>query len=332
MDNDNLHNELIQKVLLGDASEQEAKQLDELLVSDAGVKSLFNEMKKLYDVTEMDKSFYDKLDADKYYNKFIETTEGKEVIPISSESNSNYTFLKIAAAILISVGIGYQFLGSEEVVIVEMAVIETNTIEKTEEHLMDNSDVKLNINSKLTYPKSFSADKRIVELKGEAFFEIEPDSTKPFIVKAGNVRIKVLGTAFNVNANNPDSVVVTVKEGTVKVYLTRQDKGVILTANEKGTVLNTKNLTQANNDNMNYLYWYDGVLTFEDATLDKVVSTMNKVYGINITLANEALSSCRVTASYNNFEASKIFKLLEMTLGLTIEDQQEEIVITGEGC
>ena len=82
--------------------------------------------------------------------------------------------------------------------------------------LPDGSNIYLNRNTILSYQKNFGRDDRNVTLSGEAFFDIAPDTEKPFIVDAGKASVKVVGTSFNVITNNHDSAVeVFVKTGKV---------------------------------------------------------------------------------------------------------------------
>ncbi|MEO6681256.1 MAG: FecR domain-containing protein, partial [Ginsengibacter sp.] len=66
--------------------------------------------------------------------------------------------------------------------------------------LADGSKVWLNAASSIRFPAAFTGDQRNVEITGEVYFEVAHNATKPFIVKANAVDIKVLGTSFNVNA------------------------------------------------------------------------------------------------------------------------------------
>src|SRR5690606_2603405 len=66
--------------------------------------------------------------------------------------------------------------------------------------LPDGSTVLLNNNSSLDFPQQFTGDTREVILKGEAYFDIKPDASRPFIIHTGKVKTRVLGTAFNIRA------------------------------------------------------------------------------------------------------------------------------------
>ena len=94
---------------------------------------------------------------------------------------------------------------------------------KTTILLSDGTKVKLNSETSLRYPEYFSDSVRIVYLKGEAFFEVERDESKPFIVISKGIRTKVLGTSFDIRAY-PDEVELSVGVVEGKVQVTGTDK------------------------------------------------------------------------------------------------------------
>ncbi|MCH7534681.1 MAG: FecR domain-containing protein, partial [Bacteroidetes bacterium] len=216
---------------------------------------------------------------------------------------------------------------------IEMLVIDSSATEKVELDLADRTNVVLNVNSKISYPRTFDGDKRIVKLEGEAFFNVETDSTKPFVIHVGDGRIVVKGTSFNVNANNPDSIVVTVKEGVIQFYHEGSDQSELLTVDGKGTLMaSSDEVVKADNDNDNYLFWYDGKLWFKNTSLKNVVAKLNKEWNVGLSIADEAIEGCPVTASLTSEEVEKILRLLEMTLDIRVEVEDEKYVIYGEGC
>ncbi|MGL4227928.1 MAG: FecR family protein, partial [Tannerellaceae bacterium] len=88
--------------------------------------------------------------------------------------------------------------------------------------LPDGSKVTLNNNSTLSYPVKFSGNERKIELDGEAFFEIEKDSLKPFLINTEGMDVRVLGTSFNLKAYEDDvETILSLKEGVVQAETTR---------------------------------------------------------------------------------------------------------------
>ena len=83
--------------------------------------------------------------------------------------------------------------------------------------LSDGTEVLLNSDSRLSYPTVFKGKERVVSLEGEAYFNVTKNTEHPFIVKSGNVQVRVLGTEFNMCSYTPDNVRVTLIEGKVAV-------------------------------------------------------------------------------------------------------------------
>ena len=96
--------------------------------------------------------------------------------------------------------------------------IPTNEFELSTIELEDGSVVTLNHDTKIYYPKTFSENIREVSIEGEAYFEVQPDADKPFVIHAGETDIMVLGTSFSVNAYpSSNEVEVVVESGKVQV-------------------------------------------------------------------------------------------------------------------
>ena len=133
--------------------------------------------------------------------------------------------------------------------------------------LPDGTKVWVNANSSLSYPSKFIGPERLVELHGEAYFEVSKNPDQPFIVKTTDQQVRVLGTHFNINAyDNALTTQTTLIEGKVEVQHQRQK--ILLTpnqqANYKGTALSKKNVDAAE-----YITWRDGYFTFHNATAMK---------------------------------------------------------------
>ncbi|MFR5660398.1 MAG: FecR family protein, partial [Butyricimonas faecihominis] len=85
--------------------------------------------------------------------------------------------------------------------------------------LSDGTRVFLNAETKLKFPTKFRKEERVVVLEGEAYFEVRKDATHPFIVKANDVDVKVLGTSFNLRSySDENSIATTLVSGKVAVY------------------------------------------------------------------------------------------------------------------
>ena len=147
--------------------------------------------------------------------------------------------------------------------------------------LEDGSKVWLNAASSIKFPSAFSATERTVELKGEAYFEIAKNSTRPFTVKVEGQAIQVLGTKFNVNSYADESkLATTLIEGSVKV--SNQFGNVILKPGEQSqsTVHQKINIRQVETEE--FLAWKDGMFSFHRADLQTVLRQFERWYNIDV--------------------------------------------------
>ena len=159
--------------------------------------------------------------------------------------------------------------------------------------LSDGTRVWLNAASSLKYPNAFQGDSRIVEVHGEAYFEVQADSKHPFIVKTENQSIKVLGTAFNVNTYDKEKTTTTLVHG--RIALTNA-KGVdkILSPGDqavvKGSVFDINKV-----NSQDYIAWKDDLLVLNDQDIYDIFKQLERWYDVefvNIELiqANKTLS------------------------------------------
>ncbi len=202
--------------------------------------------------------------------------------------------------------------------------------------LPDGSTVTLNSNSKLMYPEAFDNQQREVTITGEGFFDVKPDPDRPFIINAGNARVKVLGTSFNVNAYpEAEAVEVTVNTGIVQVVCCegeeREVAEILLNAGEKGTVFNSnRKLEKTLNTDRNYLAWKTHTLVFEKTRLAEVVQYLNKVYYTDIQLENKEMENLLLTAQFEEKSADFILNVIRLTFDLELKQENGVHILTGK--
>lgn len=172
--------------------------------------------------------------------------------------------------------------------------------------LPDGSDVQLNAGSTLRHRRGFTllpgvaAGVRSVRLEGEAFFDVEP-AGRPFEVQAGEVRVTVLGTRFNVRARASSGapVRVDVAEGRVRVEAPLEDGGVELAAGQSVRVLSGSDGLVTESVSLERIAsWLSGGLTVTEERLADVVAELGVRFGVNVSLAPSVDGSERVTAYY----------------------------------
>ncbi len=172
---------------------------------------------------------------------------------------------------------------------------------KTSEiQLSDGTKVFLNAGSRLAYPEKFTGKSREVYLLGEAFFDVKHDQSHPFIVQVSDLRIKVLGTRFNISAYPTDNVIETVlAEG--KVRMEQNNAGLFERATEMlpnqlaSFDRITKKIKIKIVDTDNYTSWTAGILKFESTDLSRILKQVERFYNIRFQYSNPMFGSLRIT-------------------------------------
>lgn len=153
--------------------------------------------------------------------------------------------------------------------------------------LSDGTTVYLNAESELTYPVKFSENDRRVFLKGEAYFDVQRDTSKPFVVEANSLEIRVLGTEFGVRAyQNEGSIRTTLKKGMVSVE--NEENKVVLTPGMQASFNKETAKMDVWEVNVDlFLAWKDGRLVFDNCSLENILEDLGKWYDFNIRYARE---------------------------------------------
>ena len=168
--------------------------------------------------------------------------------------------------------------------------------------LSDGTKVHLNAESQLTYPICFSSKERIVQVEGEAYFDVAPDKEHPFIIKTSHTSIQVTGTSFNIRAYADEEIEsTTLISGGVKISSGNEVFELIpnqhYTYNKK---TNTNTVTNVNTEL--YTSWESGSFIFLNVPLENVMSYLSKWYGFKYTFEDETAKQVRIGASLNRYK------------------------------
>ena len=172
---------------------------------------------------------------------------------------------------------------------------------KTSEVMLpDGTKVFLNAGSRLIYPESFSGKTREVFLVGEAFFDVKHDQDHPFIVQLSDLRVKVLGTRFNISAYPTDNVIETVlAEGKVNIEKNNAglfDKGIEMMPDQLVSFDRTSRETSLRKVNTeNYTLWTAGILKFESTDLNRITKRLERFYNIQFEYSSSLLGALRIS-------------------------------------
>ena len=164
--------------------------------------------------------------------------------------------------------------------------------------LADGSRVWLNAETRLRYPVTFAGTERRVELTGEAYFEVSKDATRPFIVRANGVDVRVLGTSFNVAAYGAE-VVTTLVEGRVAVEAGSER---VTLEPDRQAVWDGERMEVRQVDASNYGLWRKGIFYFEDRRLEEILDALARWYGVEVFYVNPETKDMRFTVEIKRYE------------------------------
>lgn len=181
--------------------------------------------------------------------------------------------------------------------------------------LPDGTFVRLNAGSSLKYPVSFGKGERLVELNGEAWFEVKKDKRHPFVVSTSDINIKVLGTSFNCSAYNSDNRIETaLVEGIVEIsgkngknkFLIEPGELAVFSKQEK-----TIEKAQTNLDK--YIAWKSGKLMFRDDPMDKVIEKLGRWYSVQFQVADPEILRYTYSATFSGESLDQVLKMLALS-------------------
>ncbi|MEO5648310.1 MAG: FecR domain-containing protein [Ginsengibacter sp.] len=214
--------------------------------------------------------------------------------------------------------------------------------------LPDSSVVWLNAGSHIWYADNFVQKNRDVYLDGEAFFSVKHDAKHPFIVHAGNITVRALGTKFNVLAyKNENKIEATLISGKIMVKIDgKPDQSIILIPNEKLTVTNQNlDLTNKNTEvgkgvsfevkevspivssaTLPEVAWLQDKLAFQNEAFDELAKRMERRYNIRIIFKDTSLGEERLSGVFENENIKKAMDLLQMTTSFRYRIQGDSAV------
>ncbi len=294
---------LIYKKLKKEITPSEQESLNQWLV-EKEENSLLQE--QLTENWQQSKTILPPLDIDtkadfKSFKKRMQAHKGNQAPPreaVIKPLNSRRRLLAIAAAIAIPLLAAVWLFRPAPAPTMMMAQTTTGEIKVID--LKDGTTITLNENATLSYPETFASNERQVILKGEAFFEVESDPTRPFEVLTEKATVKVLGTVFNVRSiDTENQIKVSVEEGKVQFSSTLIGKGVILTKGEEGTFdLDKNEITETKVNSKNASAWKTKNLTYKNVPLKTVVADLAQQFKVKTTITNVAMQECGLTASF----------------------------------
>jgi transmembrane sensor len=329
--------ELIGKKLAGELSKEESQELDNWIQEDAAHHKLMeqsefvwtqsDQIEDLFATDIQEQKAWDHLS--KRLNLSAEAEE--KIIPLSFWQR--YRSGAVAAAAVLLVGIlGYYWIlpqiNDQQQEEIQWLLVDNQLQEPKTVQMPDGSTIVLNKNTSLQYPDKF--DQRLVKLEGEAYFEVEHNPEKPFVVAFGNEKVEVLGTSFNIRAySNQNETKVTVLTGKVrfetatkKQELNKGQAAVYQKAEDQMTLGSSPNATS----------WKSNAFEFKDQQLGLIVKELENHFQKEIKLMNPALKSCVFRGKYEGAELNRILQEIAFGLELEVEEKDGVFYLNGAAC
>ncbi|MCT4614183.1 MAG: FecR domain-containing protein [Marinifilaceae bacterium] len=260
----------------------------------------------------------------KYKNESIKLEiEGQGVYNIEDTTNAN----KIDNDKINISKRSISYIGHRTDTIVKWNKLITPRAKKYKVELADGSIVWLNSRTKLRFPDKFTGNKRIVYLlEGEAYFEIQKDINREFIVWTDSIQVKVLGTKFNIRAySNFKEKKITLKEGSVE--LSKSDKKQILVPNMQA-VVSENNITSIKVNANDICSWVNSMLIYKTVRLDDIFQDLTKYYDFDLEYENNELKNKYFSIAVKNRDSiSDILKAIELTGKVQFTIQKNKIIV-----
>ena len=329
--NETYYINLISRYLYGEASPPEISELEKWVKADPANADLFSAYRKTWKAIE-DSKIESSADPDRDWNAL----ESRLRLTASGSPRPAFRImhwsLRIAAMILLAAIPAfflYHYLKPQD----EKQLTATGDL--SECVLPDGTLVTLNTGATLSYPAHFKGNFRKVTLEGEAWFEVAHDRARPFIISAGDARIRVVGTSFFVNTRTfRDTREVILASGIVRVYYESQPGSATLLYPGEKAELDARGgaIVKTTNEDPNFLAWKTKHLVFSNTPLNEVAALLSGVYHTSIRLSGNNLSDCRITTTFDRQSLESVLNVLKATLDFQIRNTGAGIELSGKGC
>lgn len=339
-----LYTDLIAKYLSGNIAVAERETLYAWIESDAANRQFFDQMVQLWGMSSDSPAENYETDTQAAWSKL----EGRlfekapEIPVVAFEPSNKIRILSIkrgwiaaAAVILLLISVSIWLYQNPISAEQQQMVYQTGAQERRSIELPDGSTIWLNENTRLSFNEKFAP--RVVELEGEAFFEVQHQNGEPFTIQSGGAETQVLGTSFNVRAYPSEAKVeVTVETG--KVALSDKDdatKKVLLVPGKSGVFdKQTQEVAEVAQAITNADAWKTQRLDFRNMNTKTIVTALERYFDVNIQVENEEIYNCDLSMT-QPLDAPKleiIFEQMTFAWGVQIEKQDSTYIIKGQGC
>lgn len=316
---------IIEKFISGQASEVEQQELLSWIEADTSNKRYYTEQKK---IILSARSHSNTRDVNKAFDSVLSKIDTKSnkgrIIPLY------YKIATIAAVFALMFGVWSLYTTTKQTS--QIASIQYQSIDSISEYILaDSSQVTLNENSQLTITE-FSETSRNVALKGNAYFDIARDESKPFRIDVGFITVEVLGTAFDIKEDTTNNTIqVSVTRGKVRVTHKLNNSTVILTANESTLAVRNSNLSERKLDNDNFLAWKTRRLEFRNTALKDALPQINKIFNKELQIVSPDLAEIPLTARITDSSYNDLLTLFDLAFNIEVIETDSTVFLRQRG-
>lgn len=329
MESKNLSNieSVIQRFIQGNATPEDEKIIFNWIknVPETG-KRLFRE-KDLWDASQIGSNKLNETELEQWFILQQKLNQKKPKFIGFRE------FIKIAAIVIISLGIGWfgRYFYMQETFLspnTELKTVEATRGQLKEIFLADGTHVWLNSDSKLSFPNQFNSNNRKIELQGEAYFAVTANEKKPFFVKTKNHTVKVVGTHFNI-CEYPESHIIetTLEEGKVKI-ITGNVIHDLLPGERSSFNTETSKVRISKTDIEIYTAWKEGRYEFRNQPLSKIFQIIERWWDVKIDYPGK-LKDDRISGVLRRYKPlEQHFELIKQLVPIKYQIHSDEVKIT----
>ena len=293
-----MKNELLAKYILGEANTKEGQRVEQWLEESEDHQREFRQLKRRIEL------------GSKRY-KYGVFAPRQAIQKVKFPAKKHYLrILPVAASIIVLIFGVLWFWNKSSL---QETVLLSRTGETKVFYLPDSSRVMLSGDSRLAYNAQFGKTNRELSLRGEAFFQVKRDTSKPFIVETSLIQVEVLGTSFQVIAQKLQAEV-AVEKGRVKV--TTQDK-------KQESILETgMSVKYGKKDRKLMISTKEDkgeqqILKFDNTLLSEVIETLNEYYGSHVTLPAD-YATLRITVVFKEVSLEEAIEIINRTLDIQL--------------
>lgn len=275
--------ELLFKYFSNEASAEEVAQIEQWLDEDPARQSEFDSAHYLFNAMILHSDELSKMTTPGALEKTSRKSKVRRLV---------YRYAAAAAAVVIA-GLSGVFVEREinyNKMTAQTNVLEVPAGQRMSVTLSDGTQVQLNGNSRIEYPVIFSRKQRNVKLSGEAFFEVKHDERHPFIVETFASKVEVLGTRFNVYADEASEYFsTTLVDGKVKVTTNDETAEQVVLAPDEMVKFVNNHLVVTKVDAENLISWTEGYVNLADTDFESLMHRFENVYGVKIVIERETM-------------------------------------------